>query len=54
MIEDIKTDQYEVKAWYLHDISLIVFDCKAATIKLIVSHDFAMVKPTLPPGIKKR
>ncbi len=27
---------------------------KAATIKLIVSHDFAMVKPTLPPGKKKR
>ncbi len=25
---------------------------KAATIKLIVSHDFAIVKPTLPPGKK--
>ncbi len=25
---------------------------KAATIKLIVSHDFDMVKPTLPPGKK--
>ena len=25
---------------------------KAATIKLIVSHDFGMVKPTLPPGKK--
>ena len=25
---------------------------QAATIKLIVSHDFEMVKPTLPPGKK--
>ncbi len=27
---------------------------KAATIKLIVSHDFNVVKPTLPPGNKKQ
>ena len=26
---------------------------RAATIKFIASHDFDMVKPTLPPGIKK-
>ncbi len=26
--------------------------CKAATIKIIVSHDFGMVKPTPPPGKK--
>ena len=32
--------------------TLTAGDSKAATIKLIVSHDFAMVKPTLPPGKK--
>ena len=32
---------------------LTICNNKAATIKLIiVSHDFAMVKPTLPPGKK--